>query len=223
MQKNNQMPKKHKKNIEEATTEKNINQAINDKLLSFNPSATKTEIVKKISIPIGGIFSSQKITGSDDELKEKIRNSASNRNLRERISYKISIMMLCELVFTGFLLFGIFIVPFCNALTPTITIDIPPIIHSLSVILFGILTWVILNKYDSLISDCLKILLVLFCLLSINMVPKTHWSVSNSPIILSKDIIQLILLITETIFVKTTVLAGFIITGLFKAAKEQNL
>lgn len=43
---------------------------------------------------------------------------------------------------------------------------------------------------------------------------------SFDKIALSKDIIQLILLVTETIFVKTTVLAGVIITGLFKDANK---
>lgn len=178
---------------------------------------------KKINSSSGCISDIQKVSEGEGFISQETQDKISNRNLREKIAYKISIMMLCELLFIFALLLGIFVVPYLNALAPVLCINLPPLVLTITLITATVFIFGLLNKWQSGLAIAVKILLVIAVFATINLCPRISWSFDIQPIVLSKDIIQLILLVTETIFVKTTILAGFIITGLFKDLKSEKL
>lgn len=180
---------------------------------------------------------SNEVLASDDFSKEKLKNSQSDRNLREGIENKISIMMICELAFTGILLFGIFSVPYLNSLAPVIKFNTPPLFITLSILVIFIYLYKFVNSLPFVRISCrklklkktsidlsllLKFMITALALLIINIYPREPHTINFNPIILPENIIRLILLLAETVFVKTTVLIGMIIAGLFQNENKKS-
>ena len=184
-----------------------------------------------VSNPINSISIKNPRSLVDDRFNEEVKKDrASNRNLRETITSKISIMMIIELVFISLVLFGIFVVPYLNALSPQITLNLPPVMLTITGVftvgfIFNTLsklpTIKFQEKWQVNLASIGKIILAIIVFALVNFMPRKPWVISYEEIHLSPDIIKMILLITETVFVKTTVLAGMIIHGLFKIKKEE--
>lgn len=171
------------------------------------------------------IKSTTKSAKDDEELKDR----ASNRNQREEFTKKILIMMACELIFIAFLLLGVFVVPFYNSLAPKIQINLPPLFITSSIILalafiykfLGNFTIIIYKSFNIPIAKILKLLFVLIILFVLNIMHRQPYTLYYSPIHLSENIINMILYASITVFVKTTILAGLIINGLYDVLKKK--
>lgn len=182
--------------------------------------------------------SSEKID-TDDELKrENVLDRKLNRAQRERIAKKIFWMMVWEIVVIGMLLTGIFLVPFINALTPTITINFPPIFLTLSVAI----TCLFLVRYIDLLPNIrvtckeiklkkttiktnvvFKAIMLIVFLFFINLLPRKSYAFTLENIQLSSEIIKLILWTSLAVFTKTTILGKEIIKTLYELMKQHNL
>lgn len=89
------------------------------------------EVVKKL--PLNNVADIEDFKLAKDD--EDIKDSVSNRQQREEFTRKILLMMACEILFIAFLLTGIFIVPYINAIGPIIEINLPPLFFTGSLII----------------------------------------------------------------------------------------
>ena len=184
--------------------------------------------------------SSQKID-FDSELelkKQNILDRKLNREQRERIARRIFLMMVWEVAIIGILLTGLFLVPFLNALSPQITLHLPPIFLSLSLLICYLLIsknidllpdfkisckQINLKKTTCNTSKILKVFLIIIFFIIINFLPRKPYYFTYEYIHLSSDIIKLILYTGLAIFVKSTVLSKDIIKTLYELMKQHNL
>lgn len=95
------------------------------------------EVVKKL--PLNNVADIEDFKLAKDD--EDIKDSVSNRQQREEFTRKILLMMACEILFIAFLLTGIFIVPYINAIGPIIEINLPPLFFTGSLIIGMIATY----------------------------------------------------------------------------------
>lgn len=95
------------------------------------------EVVKKL--PLNNVADIEDFKLAKDD--EDIKDSVSNRQQREEFTRKILLMMACEILFIAFLLTGIFIVPYINAIGPIIEINLPPLFFTGSLIIGMISTY----------------------------------------------------------------------------------
>ncbi len=176
---------------------------------------------------------------TDTELKKQnVLDRKLNREQRERIAKKIFWMMVWEVAVIGVLLFGIFLVPFINTLGPKITINLPPVFLTLSMII----GYLFLVRYIDFLPDiyisCKKIklrktkikinviiktILLISFFSFINILPRKSYIFIIEQIQLSSDIIKLILWTGLAIFTKTTILGKAIIKTLYELMKNHHL
>lgn len=170
----------------------------------------------------------QKPTKAIDD--EDIKDKVSNRNQRERFTKGILFMMACELIFIAILLFGIFTVPFINSLAPRIQINLPPLFFTFSLCTAMIFTYNFLNNIPELkfkgnnyqIKKIFKYSCIILLIILMNAMPRQPYTLHFQQINLSDSIINIILYASVSVFVKTTVLAGLIITGLYDVLKKKT-
>lgn len=208
-------------------------QSIIDKILLGSYPRTETIPVRNIGKTE---ISQQEPIETDSQLTtEVIKDSSSNRNLREIVTSKIFLMMSLELVFIAGLLTFIFIVPYLNAIGPNLTITIPPIYVLLSILVVTIFVYLSIDRIGGVsfengpyyikfgkflisikFSWLFKVILIIVACVIGGFVPSKQYALTFAPIILSNETLHMILLIAETVFIKTAILAGIIIKGLFK-------
>ncbi|HSA06773.1 MAG TPA: hypothetical protein P5556_06310 [Candidatus Gastranaerophilales bacterium] len=212
--------------------EKLKEELLNELLQKANksPENFHKETIKTPSNSYNVIKSSSEPIIDDTNLGQEIEDKKSNRGLRESISNKIFIMMASELIFIGIILTGLFLIPVLNAFSPTITIKFPNLFAFLLCIPFIIYALKLIHKIPEVkfSSKCLQLKtqyipfkdFVKFGFISVLLIlfwnqssPKTF---SFETINCAENITTTIILVAETIFVKTAVLAGMIIHGLFK-------
>ncbi len=175
----------------------------------------------------------------DAELKEQnVLDRKLNREQRERIAKKIFWMMVWEVAVIGILLLGLFCVPFLNALGSKITINLPPVFLTLSIII----GYLFLVRYIDLLPDIyiswkkiklrktkiktnvvIKALFIISFFAFINILPRKSYIFIIEQIQLSSDIIKLILWTSLAVFTKTTILGKAIIKTLYELMKQHNL
>lgn len=175
----------------------------------------------------------------DAELKEQnVLDRKLNREQRERIAKKIFWMMVWEVAVIGILLLGLFCVPFLNALGSKITINLPPVFLTLSIIigyLFLVryidflpdiyISWkkIKLRKTKIKTNVVIKALFIISFFVFINILPRKSYIFIIEQIQLSSDIIKLILWTGLAVFTKTTILGKAIIKTLYELMKQHNL
>lgn len=175
----------------------------------------------------------------DAELKEQnVLDRKLNREQRERIAKKIFWMMVWEVAVIGVLLFGLFCVPFINALGPQIIINLPPVFLTLSIII----GYLFLVRYIDLLPDIyiswkkiklrktkiktnviIKAIFLISFFIFINVLPRKSYDFTINQIYLSSEIIKLILWTGLAVFTKTTILGKAIIKTLYELMKKHNL
>ncbi len=176
---------------------------------------------------------------TDTELKKQnVLDRKLNREQRERIAKKIFWMMVWEVAVIGILLLGLFCVPFLNALGPQITINLPPVFLTLSIII----GYLFLVRYIDFLPDIyiswkkiklpktkiktnvlIKALFIISFFVFINILPRKSYIFIIEQIQLSSDIIKLILWTSLAVFTKTTILGKAIIKTLYELMKQHNL
>lgn len=175
----------------------------------------------------------------DAELKEQnVLDRKLNREQRERIAKKIFWMMVWEVAVIGVLLFGLFCVPFINALGPQIIINLPPVFLTLSIIigyLFLVryidflpdiyISWkkIKLRKTKIKTNVIIKAIFLISFFVFINVLPRKSYDFTINQIYLSSEIIKLILWTGLAVFTKTTILGKAIIKTLYELMKKHNL
>ena len=184
------------------------------------------DISPKIQVtPPNVIKSTQKAAFDDEDLKDR----ASNRNQREEFTKKIILMMASEIIFIALLLFGIFLVPYINALAPQIILHLPPVFLSVSIVIgmIALYKWseyvpvITISNYEIPLCKILKLLFIMGFLLLINILPRKSYVINFDKIVLSDNVINVILYAAVSVFIKTTILAGLIITGLYDVLKKK--
>lgn len=172
---------------------------------------------------------------SDKKIAENIAaeataDSQSNRELREKITTKIFIMMTYELIFIGTMLIVFFSIPLLKTIAPVLVI--PPItafIVAICILIFLLQSinqirdiycsskYIRLKKtnFTPFIKIFLQLLVVgcflIFCMNCNKNVPCFCWNELNY----DNNLQKIVLTVAETVFIKTTILAAFIIKGLF--------
>lgn len=184
---------------------------------------TDDEIVENIPIENDTSIKNFKPAKDDEDIKDRI----SNRQQREEFTRQILLMMACEVFFIALLLTGIFIVPYINALSPKIQINLPPIFYTSSLIVGMIVTYkyldhvppisIMSNKIE--IKKIFKFVCIIGVLVLMNTMERHPYTLYIQSIVMSDTIINIILWACVSVFVKTTVLAGLIISGLYEDLK----
>lgn len=174
----------------------------------------------------------------DSFAAQNIKDRITNRDQRIKISRKVFFMMVCEVSVVGFLLLGLFSVPYINALVPKISINMPPLFLSFSIILGYCLVVkyidLIPNFYTSCkrmhlrkicvnISAIIKVLCLILIFVVLNILPRKHYILNFQQIELSEAIINLILYTALAVFCKTAFLGHYIIKALYDLMKNHKL
>lgn len=181
------------------------------------------EVVKKL--PLNNVADIEDFKLAKDD--EDIKDSVSNRQQREEFTRKILLMMACEILFIAFLLTGIFIVPYINAIGPIIEINLPPLFFTGSLIIGMISTYKYLDHIPPIsiknnkieVKKIFKFICIIGLLIAMNTMERHPYTIYIQPILMSDTIINIILWASVSVFVKTTILAGMIISGLYDALK----
>lgn len=181
------------------------------------------EVVKKL--PLNNVADIEDFKLAKDD--EDIKDSVSNRQQREEFTRKILLMMACEILFIAFLLTGIFIVPYINAIGPIIEINLPPLFFTGSLIIGMIATYKYLDHIPPIsiknnkieVKKIFKFICIIGLLIAMNIMERHPYTIYIQPILMSDTIINIILWASVSVFVKKTILAGMIISGLYDALK----
>ena len=176
---------------------------------------------------------------TDAQLKEQnVLDRQLNRQQRERIAKKIFVMMVCEVAIIGLLLVGLFCIPIFTSFGPRVTINLPPIFLTLSIIICYLFivryidqlpncffTWkeVRLKRTEIKINSIIKTILIIAITIIVNVLPRKSYVFYFNDIQLSPDIIKLILWTGLAVFTKTTILGKDIIKTLYELMKQHNL
>lgn len=142
-------------------------------------------------------------------------------------------MMACELSFIAFLLLGVFLTPYMNSLNPRIQINLPPLFFSFSLVVILVVSYKFISyiplirikhKNTSIelpIEKIFKYFSIILFFIIINCMSRHPYTFYFEPIELSENIINMIIYASITVFIKTTILAGLIIRGLYDALKNK--
>ena len=200
-------------------TDKQI-QALMDELLK--DSNESIPITPKTCTPPP--FSPANIVNDDKQFnQEELKNIKSYRTLREDLARKIYLMMSWELIITGFIVIVIFSIPFLNALKPAIQFRTPPVMTSIAIIAYTVTIYHCLRKMShdenckwkyNLIHG-LKGFCIIACIFFLTNSSMCTRVITYTEIASDNKVIELIFVLAENIFVKTAILVGFIIKGLF--------
>lgn len=176
---------------------------------------------------------------NDEELKKQnVLDRKLNRQQRYKIAKKIFWMMVIELIVIGCLLWGLFLVPYFNALKPRIIINLPPIFLTFSLII----CYIFISRYIDILPDIyitskkmhlkktklktniiVKTLCIIGFFILINFFPRKTYYIFYETIQLSTEITNLILYTSIAVFVKTTILGKDIIKTLYELMKQHHL
>lgn len=199
---------------------------------------------KKVDVEPTGYLSEQiesttQKVDTDAELnKQNVLDRELNRQQRERIAKKLFLMMIYEVAVIGFLLVGLYLIPILTALGPKITINLPPIFLTLSMVACYLLivryieqlpdisfAWkrIRLKKTKIKTNTLIKTLVVIIIFYIANIMPRKSYVFYFNDIQLSSDIIKLILWTGLAVFTKTTILGKDIIKTLYELMKQHNL
>lgn len=219
---------------------KNIKKDIED--LLRERQATATAITSENCTTMESSTISDKVSlKKDDEslfLYQNIEDRITNRDQRVRIARKIFIMMVWEVSVVGFLLLGLFAVPYINATAPIIKINLPPIFLSLSIIvcycfiikyidllpnIFISCKFLHLRKTIVNISALGKAACIISIFILLNILPRKSYILHFQQIQLSESITDLILYTAIAVFGKTTYLGHCIIKSLYDLMKNHKL
>ncbi len=185
------------------------------------------EVVKKLPIKNDtDIEGGYKLAQDDEDIKD----SVSNRQQREEFTRKILFMMACELTFIAFLLGGIFIVPYLNALVPKLQINLPPLFFTGSLIIGMMVTYKYLDHIPPIplknnkieIKKIFKFICIIGLLITMNTMERHPYTIYIHPIVMTDTVINIILWASVSVFIKTTILAGLVINGLYDALKSKR-
>lgn len=167
---------------------------------------------------------------NDEDLKDRV----SNRSQRENFTKSILIMMAFELIFIAILIFGVFLTPYINALAPRVQLNLPPVFFTICLITLLMVTYKFLNFIPTItiskdnkfriyidFENIFKYISILIVIITINCMKRHPYILNFEPINLSENIINMIIYASITVFIKTTVLAGMIITGLYDVLKKK--
>lgn len=199
---------------------------------------------KKVDVEPTGYLSEQiesttQKVDTDAELnKQNVLDRELNRQQRERIAKKLFLMMIYEVAVIGFLLVGLYLIPILTALGPKITINLPPIFLTLSMVACYLLivryieqlpdfsfAWkrIRLKKTKIKTNTLIKTIAIITIFYIVNIMPRKSYVFYFNDIQLSSDIIKLILWTGLAVFTKTTILGKDIIKTLYELMKQHNL
>lgn len=182
--------------------------------------------------------SNRALSTEDGLSNETINDLISNRYQREKFTKQIIVIMCVEIAFIACLILGVFMVFCFNAFAPKISFNFPPIFITASLIFVYVYLYRFMNSIPNFRLTCKKIrlkkhevnprvfakacLTIVFVYL-LNVFAREHHTVYYEPIILTGDVIKMVFYTALVIFVKTTILAGYIINGLYKALNKNSL
>lgn len=203
------------------------------------PKEHKDVDVESTGYPSEQIESTTQKVDTDAELKKQnVLDRELNRQQRERIAKKLFLMMVYEVAVIGFLLMGLYLIPIFTALGPKITINLPPIFLTLSMVVCYLLivryieqlpdfyfSWkrIRLKKTKIKTNTLIKTLAIITIFYIVNIMPRKSYVFYFNDIQLSSDIIKLILWTGLAVFTKTTILGKDIIKTLYELMKQHNL
>lgn len=158
------------------------------------------------------------------------KNSESNRELRQDVYRKIIKIMICELIFIGVMLALMFGIPVFKTAGLTSIKSVKPSVLLTACVLFAYLfysagflpsfrfthkNWHIHKTSINSKRFARAVIILLFCLFLINADKETIY-LDCTKFNIDNDYTPMLVVI-ETVFVKTTLLLSFIIQGLFKS------
>ncbi len=176
----------------------------------------------KITRELDSLNNTKEVDQDKSLFLEHISDLQSNRTQRESFTKQILVVMCLELFFTALLIFGVFITPFVNSLAPRISFNLPPLFLTITITCGYIYLYRQLKKYDIKSNNITKIILTILYIIFLNYFARENHVICFERIYLSENIINMILYTALAIFIKTTVLAGYIINGLYEALKQEN-
>ena len=215
-----------------------IKEQVIQKLLGEPEGSREVEVDPK-GYPSEQIESTTQKVDTDAELKKQnVLDRELNRQQRERIAKKLFLMMIYEVAVIGFLLVGLYLIPIFTALGPKITINMPPIFLTLSIVACYLLivryieqlpdfsfAWkrIRLKKTEIKTNTLIKTIAIITIFYIVNIMPRKSYVFYFNDIQLSSDIIKLILWTGLAVFTKTTILGKDIIKTLYELMKHHNL
>lgn len=174
-------------------------------------------------------------------IEENKKDRELNREQRGKIAKKIFLLMAWEIIITGIFLFIILIIPIINAVEPQkISINIPPILYSLSLIIVYIFTYryltllpdirvtinksfIRLKKFSISTANITKVALFTLIVYLINIEPRLSYVFQYKTIQTPEVIINLVLYTSLAVFTKTAYLGHYIIKALYDLMKNHKL
>lgn len=138
----------------------------------------------------------------------------SNRKQREEFTKQIVIIMCVELLCIGILILGVFTVPFINAFAPKLSINLPPVFLTITTFIAYFYFWITYK------SRTFRSVITIALLIFLNYFGRISHEIHFTHITLSDELIHVILWTALAVFVKTTILAGYIIKGLYTALNQ---
>lgn len=191
---------------------------VNEILYKTPPEKTPFEITREID----SLNNTQEVEQEASLSQEHIQDLKSNRSQRESFTRQILIVMCSELAFTALLIFGVFLTPFINSLAPKISFNFPPLFLTLTMTCCYVYLYRQLKKYNIKWCNITKIGLTILYIVLLNYFARDYHAIYFKEIYLSEKIINMILSTALAIFIKSTVLAGFIIIGLYEVLKLEH-
>ena len=192
---------------------------LSQKILQESKNVTQIpiEFEKKNLVP----KKSERISFDNELSNETIEDLKSNREQRERFTKRIIIIMCAELAFIAILIGGVFITPFINALAPEISLNLPPLFLTLTIIIGYFYLYKFTEETSKLVKNIVRLVLTVGLLVYLNHFPRDLHTITLSTIELTPKIINMILYTALAVFAKTTFLAGYIIKGLYEALNKK--
>ena len=179
----------------------------------------------------------QQVKGDETLYRERVLDSISNREQREKFTKQIIIIMCSEIAFIALLILGVFLTSYLNAFAPSISFNFPPIFITVSIVF----SYFYLYKYTEVLPNIriackqikfrkhefstqhgARVLLTIALLASLNIFARQHHVITFDKIILSDSIVNIILYTALAVFIKTTILARYIIKGLYDALNKNE-
>lgn len=193
---------------------------LSQKILQESKNVTQIpiEFEKKNLVP----KKSERISFDNELSNETIEDLKSNREQREKFTKRIIIIMCAELVFIALLIFGVFITPFINALAPEISLNLPPLFFTLTIIIGYFYLYKFVEDASKTVKNLVRLILTIGLLTYLNHFPRELHTITFSTIELTPKIINMILYTALAVFAKTTFLASYIIKGLYEALNKKH-
>lgn len=176
---------------------------------------------------------------TDENLKEITeqykKDIESNRELRQNVYSKIIKIMICELVFIGILVALMFLIPVLESMGFVTISWIKPLDFAAVFLLCSYLFYsagflpsfrftckqLHINKVSVNSKRLARVLVILLSYILMLCLPHEKVGLSFGKMHLASDYTGMLIVI-ETVFVKTTLLLSFIIRGLFKSDNQET-